>query len=75
MGTGAAEAAAGRGRPVPKPARQGEGVQASLGPSRAGALTCALCPPRPLLPEPVPCRRGPEPGPPEPQEAGGAWVR
>lgn len=72
MGTGAAEAAAGRGRPVSKPARQGQGAGASLGPSRAEALTSALCPPRPLLPGPTPGRQGPQPGPPEPQEAGGA---
>lgn len=75
MGTGAAEAAAGRGRLVSKPARQGEVAEASLGLSRAEALTSAMCPPRPLLPGPTPRHRGPQPGlpehPPPSREAGG----
>lgn len=75
MGTGGAEAAAGRGRPVSKPARQGEVAEASLGLSGAEALTSAMCSPRPFLPGPTPRHLDPQPGlpetPPPPREAGG----
>lgn len=65
MGTGGAEAAAGRGRPVSKPARQGEVAEASLGLSGAEALTSAMCSPRPFLPGPTPRHLDPQPGLPE----------